>query len=502
MRRTRNLNVRTLALGAVGLCATGAFAQTYFNPRVVAPAFGTAPAVAIANIDGLGGADAVAVSPGKVAWARNEGGSPPTFTDLSISVALALPTGVAVANIGGSAALDVIVSDSGANKISWFEQGPGSPPVWTERIASSAVPGAAGVIVADIDGDTDPDFVAAAVTANTIYWFESNGASPPAFTRRTVSSLAVGCSSVAAADLNGDGRTDVVGYNSEVPALLWFENTATADGAPEAITWVQRIVGGAPTANGRVCAADLNGDARPDVILATPTGLRWFRNNTANPGMFTPALFTFNLAGPSGVCAANVNGDSRLDIVVSFGAGKGVAWYENDGQTIPEFIERVIEANTTGHASVAAGDLDADGDTDILAGDSEVAVLHWYEQGEPDINIGWSTVDGGGGSSAATGSPPDGAEPLFVVNGTIGQHDASASASGAFEVRGGFWLTPLDAPCPGDANGDDVVDFLDLNLVLSDFGQAGPGLAGDVNHDGVCDFIDLNIVLGAFGTSC
>ncbi len=56
--------------------------------------------------------------------------------------------------------------------------------------------------------------------------------------------------------------------------------------------------------------------------------------------------------------------------------------------------------------------------------------------------------------------------------------------------------------CPGDANGDGAVDFTDLNLVLSDFGLVGPGLAGDLDADGDCDFTDLNIVLGAFGAPC
>ncbi len=52
----------------------------------------------------------------------------------------------------------------------------------------------------------------------------------------------------------------------------------------------------------------------------------------------------------------------------------------------------------------------------------------------------------------------------------------------------------------GDTNGDDRVDFTDLNVVLSQFGQSGPGLQGDVNGDGSVNFEDLNTVLGAFGT--
>jgi len=57
-------------------------------------------------------------------------------------------------------------------------------------------------------------------------------------------------------------------------------------------------------------------------------------------------------------------------------------------------------------------------------------------------------------------------------------------------------------PCPGDANGDGLVDFNDLSIVLGAFGQSGAGLPGDLNGDGQVDFADLSIVLGNFGTDC
>lgn len=64
-------------------------------------------------------------------------------------------------------------------------------------------------------------------------------------------------------------------------------------------------------------------------------------------------------------------------------------------------------------------------------------------------------------------------------------------------VRGG-------PPCPGDANADRRVDFLDLNIVLGQYGQSAfPGeLAGDLDANGVVDFVDLNAVLSAYATTC
>ncbi len=55
---------------------------------------------------------------------------------------------------------------------------------------------------------------------------------------------------------------------------------------------------------------------------------------------------------------------------------------------------------------------------------------------------------------------------------------------------------------PGDTNGDCMVNFADLNNVLSFYGQTGFGLIGDVNGDGLVNFHDLNLVLSYFGQSC
>ncbi|TVQ59149.1 MAG: hypothetical protein EA379_11875 [Phycisphaerales bacterium] len=69
-------------------------------------------------------------------------------------------------------------------------------------------------------------------------------------------------------------------------------------------------------------------------------------------------------------------------------------------------------------------------------------------------------------------------------------------------ITGPGELLPITTDCPGDANGDGVVDFADLSAVLSDFGQSGPDLPGDVNGDGEVNFADLSLVLANFGVDC
>lgn len=59
--------------------------------------------------------------------------------------------------------------------------------------------------------------------------------------------------------------------------------------------------------------------------------------------------------------------------------------------------------------------------------------------------------------------------------------------------------------CPADVDGDGVVGFGDLNLILSNFGLGSPGggfITGDVNGDGVVNFADLNAALSVYGGGC
>ncbi|MGP1310265.1 MAG: hypothetical protein ACTS27_08725 [Phycisphaerales bacterium] len=63
-------------------------------------------------------------------------------------------------------------------------------------------------------------------------------------------------------------------------------------------------------------------------------------------------------------------------------------------------------------------------------------------------------------------------------------------------------VTTGDVVCDGDTNGDNVINFTDLNAVLSTFGQTGAGIPGDVDGNMVVNFSDLNLVLSNFGNTC
>lgn len=58
-------------------------------------------------------------------------------------------------------------------------------------------------------------------------------------------------------------------------------------------------------------------------------------------------------------------------------------------------------------------------------------------------------------------------------------------------------------PCPGDANGDGLVNAADLSVLLAQFGSnVPPGTGADFNGDGLVNSADLSVLLGSFGVGC
>ena len=55
-------------------------------------------------------------------------------------------------------------------------------------------------------------------------------------------------------------------------------------------------------------------------------------------------------------------------------------------------------------------------------------------------------------------------------------------------------------PCPGDSNGDNIVNVNDVLETIGAFGSTDG--SGDANGDGVCDVNDILIIVGNFGSTC
>ena len=138
-----------------------------------------------------------------------------TFEKHVISTAVDTPESVYAADVDGDGDIDVLSASLSDDKIAWYENDGGSPPTFEERIISTAAEGAQSVFAADVNGDGHTDVLSASFFDSKVAWYENDGESPPGFDERRDLVLGEdGQRSVFAADVDGDGDTDVLSASS------------------------------------------------------------------------------------------------------------------------------------------------------------------------------------------------------------------------------------------------------------------------------------------------
>ena len=161
----------------------------------------------------------------RLVWFESDGATPPVFTEHLITTTLTGPRSVVVADINRDQITDLVVASETDGRIAWFERDDQSPPNFTEHVVSAAAPAAWTVAVEDLDSDGFPDIAAALSGSGSITWFNSDGASPPVFTPRVVASVPASLPrDVFIADLDGDSDPDLLAARAGDDTVVAFIN--------------------------------------------------------------------------------------------------------------------------------------------------------------------------------------------------------------------------------------------------------------------------------------
>ena len=114
----------------------------------------------------------------------------------------------------------------------------------------------------------------------------------------------------------------------------------------------------------RVAVADLNGDGRPDLVVSNYAGSSVSVFLGVSPGLFGPRRDYATNGIPIGLAIADLNGDGRPDLVVAALGGVSILLGDGTGGFLP--FTRIMPG--LGAFSAAVGDLNGDGFPDIVVG--------------------------------------------------------------------------------------------------------------------------------------
>lgn len=323
--------------------------------------------VAAADVDGDGDRDVFAAlrQGNAVVWYENLDGSGGFGGRNDVIVGVSRPVSISLANLDGDGDCDVLWSDYDDHEVNWCENLDGLGTFGPERGITSEAGSATFAATGDLDGDGDRDVVASSA-GGAIVWHENLDGSGGFGSPRPVAQSIGRLGGLRIADLDGDGDRDVVWAQRYGDEVAWSPNTDGAGtfGAP-------RIISTATTDAWEIVTVDLDGDGDLDVLTASNAAneVAW-HENLDGAGNFGPERPVSTVDGSStAICAVDLDGDGDLDVVAAKEPSstlKNIVAHENlDG--LGNFgPQNVIFSSSAGASSLAAEDLDGDGDQDVI----------------------------------------------------------------------------------------------------------------------------------------
>jgi hypothetical protein len=316
----------------------------HFLPAVTYAAGGDPVSIAMGDLNGDGRADIVTTN--AILSTNGAGAStmtvllqdparPGQFLAATSYATGTNPQSVAIGDLNGDGLPDLAVADNLG--ISLLLQNPGAPGTFLPRTAISVGVPTASIAIADLTGDGKRDLVV--TTAASVVVLLQDPQTAGSFLAPMSYSAGAQPIFAAVGDLNEDGKPDIAVANLGSPAdastasvSVLLQNSSGSGGFLPAATYATDL------RSTTVAIADLNGDGKPDLAVAnggtlaglcppscssTGASVSILLQNPAALGQFLAAT-NYPATGSDYISAAGIadmNGDGKADLIIAQGSG-------------------------------------------------------------------------------------------------------------------------------------------------------------------------------------
>lgn len=338
---------------------------------------------------------------------------------------ITIPASTQVVDYDGDGLLDIVVADLGvyplttelAGKIILLRQQASGK--FAREILFDGLGRTSDVRVLDLDQDGDKDIAVAVFGGATgeIFWMENLGSGKH---RKHLLFELSGALNVSAGDINGDGKVDLVSLIAqEHEMIMGFINQGNGNFKREILARAPHPMFGSTA----MVLIDLDGDQDLDIVFTNGDafdtqvdpkpyhGVQWLENlgnlkfQFHNIGRFY---------GAASVAVGDLDLDGDLDLIVGSWVNywddpkrHSMVWYENNGRQ--EFTPHPIADAPAGIVTIALEDVTGDGRPDIVAGSFRMDLFDKVlAQEKEQEQAGQPSNQNQGEKTAANNGLPDG----------------------------------------------------------------------------------------------